>query len=71
MLALKPADGAAGLVLRLQETAGRATSPALTLLGLAVALDEIAAHGIATWHIPPAGAARRTRATEIDPPVTR
>jgi alpha-mannosidase len=56
LLALKPAqDGKSALILRLQETAGRVTTPALTLLGQRVKLPKLKPHQIATLRLSPAG----------------
>jgi alpha-mannosidase len=51
LLALKPAADGKGLILRVQETAGRATQPKLTLLGKTVRLTKVPAHRIATWRL--------------------
>jgi alpha-mannosidase len=48
LLALKPAEDGRGLILRLQETAGRATAPKLKLFGQSIRLPRLPAHRIAT-----------------------
>lgn len=53
LLALKPAeDGSGDLILRVQETAGRAAKAFFTLFGQPrMALGTVGAHAIATWRI--------------------
>jgi alpha-mannosidase len=70
LLALKRAADGKGLVLRVQETAGRAAQPKLTLLGKSVRLTKVPAHRIMTWRLTQAsrgGAwkAKLTDATEL------
>ena len=52
MLAFKPAeDGSGDLVLRVQETAGRAAAASLGWLGQTFPLGRVGAHAIASWRI--------------------
>jgi alpha-mannosidase len=59
LLALKPAEDGNGLIVRLQETAGRKTTPKLTIAGHAYLLAPLAANGLATYRI------ARKRATAV------
>ena len=65
LLALKPAEDGGGVVVRLQETAGRKCSPRLDLAGRTYALGTLAAHGLATWRIA-RGRARPVKFSEFD-----
>ncbi len=51
MLALKKAEDAKGLVLRVQETSGKATSGALTWCGQKLGLGTVRAGTIASWRL--------------------
>jgi alpha-mannosidase len=64
LLALKPAEDGKGLILRVQETAGRTTQPKLRLLGANVRLSKVLPHRIATWRI--VRTARGWKATRTD-----
>lgn len=59
LLALKPAEDGNGLIVRLQETAGRKTTPKITVAGQIYPLGPLAAHGLATHRI------ARKRATAV------
>jgi len=68
LLALKPAADGGGLILRLQESAGRRVAPKVTILGQSITLNEIQAGEIATWSLagrPAAMAAKRCTVGEI------
>jgi len=64
LLALKRAQDGDGLILRLQETAGRSVTPRLKLLGQSVALSKLPAHRIVTWRLRQTG--RGWKATPTD-----
>jgi alpha-mannosidase len=66
LLALKVAEDGRGLILRLQETAGRATTPRLKLFGQTVRLPRLGAHRLATFRLRPS--AGKWTATETTPP---
>jgi alpha-mannosidase len=51
MLALKKAEDGKGLVLRVQETAGRSAAAQLRWLGNAISLGSVAANTIASWRL--------------------
>jgi alpha-mannosidase len=51
LLALKPAEDGKGLILRVQETAGKATQPQLKMSGKTVKLSRVEANRIATWRL--------------------
>jgi alpha-mannosidase len=51
LLALKPAEDGNGLIVRLQETAGRGTTPRLIVAGRSYPLAPLAAHGLATYRL--------------------
>lgn len=51
LLALKPAEDGKGLILRVQETAGKATQPQLKIAGKTVKLTRVDANRIATWRL--------------------
>ncbi len=51
VLALKPAEDGNGWILRVQETAGRDTTPEFAWMGEALALDPVPANRIATWRL--------------------
>ena len=51
LLALKPAEDGNGLIVRLQETAGRRTTPRLRVAGTSYALAPLPAHGLATYRL--------------------
>jgi alpha-mannosidase len=51
LLALKPAEDGNGIVLRVQETQGRTTTPVLTWLGQEICLDKVGSRKIATWRL--------------------
>jgi alpha-mannosidase len=51
LLALKRAEDGKGLILRVQESAGRATQPKLRLFGKPVRLGKVPAHKIMTWRL--------------------
>jgi alpha-mannosidase len=51
LLALKPAEDGRGVVIRLQETAGRRTTPRLKVAGTAYRLAPLPAHAIATYRL--------------------
>lgn len=51
LLAFKPAEDGHGLIVRVQETAGRAARPSLTLAGKRISLPRLSAHGIATYRL--------------------
>ena len=59
LLALKPAEDGNGLIVRLQETAGRSTIPRLTVAGQNYPLSSLPAHGLATYRL------ARKRATAV------
>ena len=59
LLALKPAEDGRGLIVRVQEIAGRTVKPRLTLAGRTYALHALAPHTLATYRI------HRSRATAI------
>lgn len=54
LLALKPAEAGDGWILRLRETAGRATAARLHWLGQDLALGQVAPNAMATWRLAPA-----------------
>jgi alpha-mannosidase len=62
VLALKPAEDGKGVMLRLQETAGKRTVPRLVWLGHTRSLEALQPHGLATWRLH----AGRTRAVTVD-----
>ena len=64
LLALKPAEDGDGIVVRLQETAGRKCQPQLTLAGRKYALGPLAAHGLATYRMS-RGRASPVKITEL------
>jgi alpha-mannosidase len=51
VLALKKAQDGKGLVLRVQETAGRSVTAQLRWLGKAISLGSVAANAIASWRL--------------------
>lgn len=51
LLALKPAEDGHGIILRVQETQGKSTTPVLTWLGQDLALDKVSSRKIATWRL--------------------
>ncbi len=51
LLAFKPAEDGQGLIVRVQETAGRAARPSLTLAGKRIMLPRLPAHRIATYRL--------------------
>jgi len=51
LLALKRAEDGNGIILRVQETQGRATTPLLTWLGQKVSLGKVDGRKIATWRM--------------------
>jgi alpha-mannosidase len=51
LLALKPASDGRGLILRVQETIGKASDPKLTLQGKRVPLSRVKPYTIATWRL--------------------
>jgi alpha-mannosidase len=51
LLALKPASNGPGLILRVQETAGKSGMPKLTLHGKRIALSRVKPYTIATWRL--------------------
>ncbi len=51
LLSLKPAENGQGLILRLQETSGKSTTPQLNWLGRKLDLGSIEAFKIATWRL--------------------
>src|SRR5205823_7402226 len=65
LLALKPAEDGDRLILRAQETAGRATAPKLTLFGQRVTVPKILPHRIATFRLTRRGKTWRPRAGDI------
>ncbi|MFA5205453.1 MAG: glycoside hydrolase family 38 [Lentisphaeria bacterium] len=70
LLALKPAEDGAGWVLRLQETAGRATAARLRWLGQELALGGIGPGAMASWRLTPADAGWQVqRITAAEDPV--
>lgn len=65
LLALKPAEDGNGVVLRVQETGGRAAIPVLTWLGQQVRLDKVGSRRIATWRMTPGKKGWRAVRTNI------
>ena len=51
LLALKPAEDGKGLVVRVQEIAGRTVKPRLTLAGRTYALGTLTPHTLVTYRI--------------------
>ena len=51
LLGLKPAEDGKGLILRVQETSGKATQPKLVIGGKTVKLLRMDANRIATWRL--------------------
>jgi alpha-mannosidase len=51
LLALKKAEDGRGLILRVQETAGKSTPATLTWLGKKIPLGSVRPHAIATWRL--------------------
>ncbi len=65
LLALKPAEDGKGLILRVQETSGRATQPQLKIAGKTVKLTRVDANRIATWRLTGKPGSIKARETNI------
>jgi alpha-mannosidase len=65
LLALKPAEDGKGLILRVQETSGKATQPQLKIAGKAVKLSRVEANRIATWRLTGKPGAMKARESNI------
>ena len=65
MLALKPAEDGKGLILRVQETSGKATQPQLKIGGKTVRLSRVGGHRIATWRLTGKPGAMKAKETNI------
>jgi len=63
LLALQPAQDGKGLLMRVQETAGKGGRPELTWLGRRLTLDAVGAHQIVSWRLAESGG--RWSATRI------
>jgi len=64
LIALKPAEDGRGVIVRLQETAGRRVTPKLRVADWSYTLHPIAAHGLATYRLL-RGTARKTGISEL------
>ncbi len=64
LIALKPAEDGRGLIVRLQETAGRAVTPRLRVADWTYTLHPLAAHGLATYRLL-RGTARKVLISEL------
>ncbi|MEI6085443.1 MAG: glycoside hydrolase family 38 [Verrucomicrobiota bacterium] len=64
ILALKKAEDGRGLILRVQETSGKACTPQFTWLGKKLKLGKLAGNAIASWRITRRGA-RQTSISEL------
>ncbi len=64
VLALKPAEDRKGLILRVQETSGKATTAKLKLLGKSVRLPKLAANRIATFRLKKSSSGWKASATD-------
>jgi alpha-mannosidase len=65
LLALKPAEDGKGLILRVQETSGKATNPQLKIAGKTVKLSRVEANRIGTWRLTGKPGAMKAKATNI------